>query len=76
MSRPLKYLEGSPISTIAEFDAIIRAGHYLINRNTKQRIHPGWAGSWQYRIAANTVRRGVLLRAIPNPKHPDNKETQ
>lgn len=73
MGRPLKYLEGAPIETIEEFAAEIQAGRYLIVRETKQRVHPSWAASWQFRMALHAVQRRSLLRTRPNPEHPDNK---
>lgn len=75
MARPLKYLEGSTIRSMDEFADLIRAGHYVIDRRSGQRVNPGWAASWQFRMAMNAIREGHILRAIPNPEHPDNKET-
>lgn len=72
--RPLKYVEGEPIETMNALAEQIAAGGYLIERTTKQRIHPGWAASWQFSMCMNAIRRRSLLRAIPNPEHPDNKE--
>lgn len=74
MARTLKYLEGDPIKSIEEFSAEIEAGRYLIARQTKQRIHPGWAASWQFRMCLQAVRNRTLLRAIPNLDHPDSKK--
>lgn len=74
MPRPLKYLEGRPIRSLDELNDVIAAGGYIIHTLTFQRIHPGWAASWQFRMCADLIRKGLLLRAIPNPDHPDNKE--
>jgi hypothetical protein len=67
----LKYLEGTPIKTIAEFAEAMERREYIINATTKQRINPSWAMSWQFRMCADGIRKGVFLRAIPNPEHPD-----
>jgi hypothetical protein len=75
MARPLKYLEGPPILSLNELHDQLKSGRYIIDARTGQRVHPGWAESWQLRMAAASVERGLLLRAIPNPDHPDNKET-
>lgn len=76
MSRPLKYIEGDPITSMNEIAEAIEAGQYIIQRRTKQRINPGWAGSWQFRMVVDGVRKQIFARAIPNPKHPDfQKET-
>lgn len=75
MARPLKYLEGPKITSLDELSEIISAGGYIIVAATKQRVNPGWAASWQFNFAANAIKRGVLLRAIPNHEHTD-KETK
>ena len=75
MARPLKYLEGQPLRSMDELADQIDAGRYMIHLFTGQRINPAWAASWQFRMAQNLVRKGLLLRAVPNPEHPDNKET-
>lgn len=74
MSRPLKYIEGPVIKTIAELADHISAGRYIINRQTKQRIHPGWACSWQFRMCLDGIKRRAFAQALRNPDHPDNKE--
>lgn len=74
MSRPLKYLEGDPITTIAEFAAVMEARQYIIHRHTKQRINPGWAGSWQFRVVMDGVRKQIFAHALRNPEHPDFQE--
>lgn len=76
MSRPLKYLEGPPITSMDELADQIETGGYIIEATTKQRIHPGWAASWQLRMCLNSIRNRRLLRAIPNPEHPHHKENQ
>lgn len=73
MPRPLKYIEGPPIRSMEEFAQHIEAGGYFIQLWTKQRIHPGWAASWHFRDCLRAVRGGSLLRAVPNPDHPDNQ---
>lgn len=74
MSRPTKYLPGPPIQTLADFDLLLRSGRYIIDARSGQRVNPGWAGSWQYRMVSNLIAQGRLLRALPNPEHPDNQE--
>lgn len=81
MGRPLKYLPGARIETIGEFADEIAAGRYVIEFHSAKappegsqgrRVHPGWAGSWQFNMVRAAIRRGCLYRALPNPDHPDN----
>jgi hypothetical protein len=74
MTRPLKYLEGPPITGLDEFAAHIEAGNYFIDARTKRRIHPAWANSWQFNMVRAAVRRGHILQAIPNPEYPASDE--
>lgn len=74
--RPLKYIEGKPITTMDEFSEVMEARQYIIHRLTKQRINPGWAASWQFRMCMDGVRKQLFAHAIPNPENPDfQKET-
>lgn len=74
MPRQLKFVEGPVIKTMDEFTAHVANGGYLIHRLTKQRIHPGWAMSWQFRQCFKGVQMGVFRIALPNPEHPAFKK--
>ncbi|WP_238368253.1 hypothetical protein [Mesobacterium pallidum] len=65
--QPKKYIEGPPIETMGELADLIESGRYIIIRNTGQRVHPGWAGSWQLSMAMRAIRSRNLLRALDNP---------
>lgn len=77
MPRPLKYLEGDPITSMDDLARELHAGRYIIwkpdaHYRPGRRVHPGWAASWPVKLAAGYVRHRWLLFAIPNPEHPDN----
>lgn len=73
MARPLKYLEGDVITNPLDAVKEILAGRYIIDGGKRQ--HPGWMGSQSVHLITSAVKRGHLRFAIPNPEHPDNKET-
>lgn len=72
MPRPLKYLEGKVITDPLDAVREILAGRYLIDGGKRQ--HPSWMGAQQLHQIVTGVKRGHLRFAIPNPKHPENKE--
>lgn len=74
MPRPLKYLEGDMITDPLDAVREILAGRYIIERGKRQ--HPGWMGSQPLNLIAGAVRSGSLRFAIPNPEHPDHKESK
>lgn len=76
MARPLKYLPGEPFASLDAVAEHALAGGYFIVKKTGQRLHAGWVCSWPFTMVAKVIRERGLLRAIPNPEHPDHKETK
>lgn len=74
MARPLKYLEGDVITDTLDAVREILAGRYIIDNGKRQ--HPGWMGSMPLNLIKGATMRGHLRFAIPNPEHPDHKESQ
>ncbi len=74
MPRPLKYVPGDVIPSMAALVEELEGNRFVIVKTTGQRVHPGWAASWQLNVAMNAIRSRSLLYAIPNPDHPDNKD--
>lgn len=73
MPRPRKYLKGPVIKSPLVAMSAILDGQYIIVNDKPQ--HPSWMGAQQLHQIAGAARRGSLHFAVPNPEHPDNKDT-
>jgi hypothetical protein len=73
MSRKLKYLEGEVITDPHQVIDELIAGRYIIENGKRQ--HHAWITSQPLHSILSATRRGAYRFAIPNPEHPDNKET-